>query len=282
MPGTHSAGRLVLSWPQVPGASRYRVQIAPDPEFQSFLLDTQLDVPRADLEAPADGVYWVRVRAVDGLGLEGHDAARPFTQHQLPAAPSAIEPSTGADVVADARFVWSAVGESADYRLQIARDPDFSQVVLERDAGNLTRVEIPGIDPGRYYWRVSAANGRGEWGEWSPGREYEQWKVSPTPYPPAVAGREMQLHWDPQEGLRYHLQIAREPGFSHPLIDETLDEPETSMARLRAGTYYARVQTVAQDDSKAPFGKALQFGVPVPLWIKLLGPVLVLVAALVQ
>ncbi len=89
----------------MPGATRYRLQLAPDAEFQSFLIDSQIDVPQADLAAPADGSYWLRVRAIDGLGLEGHDAVRSLVQHQLPPAPAPVGPLHGANVIGEGAVV---------------------------------------------------------------------------------------------------------------------------------------------------------------------------------
>ena len=74
--------------------------------------------------------------------------------------------------------------------------------------------------------------------------------------------------------MRYHLQIAREPGFKAPLLDQTLDQPNSSLRRLHPGTYYSRVQTIAADGSKAPFGAAREFQVPLPLWLKIVLPLL--------
>jgi len=189
IPDTHSADRLQLEWPAVPQAARYRVQLAPDPEFQSFLVDAALDAPQADVPAPADGSYWLRVRAIDGLGLEGHDAVRSLVQHLIPPP--------------------------------------------ERQA-------------------------------------------SPTPYPPTFADRKMHFHWDAQQGMRYHIQIARDSQFSSPLLDETVDTPTLSARRLYPGRYYTRIQTIAADGSMAPFGQPAEFKVPVPLWIKILVPAMTL------
>lgn len=187
---TQSATRLQFGWPALAQASRYRLQLAPDAQFQSFLLDAELDQPRVDVPAPADGHYWLRVRAIDGLGLEGHDAVRELEQHFLPPP---------------------------------ARPP------------------------------------------------------SPTPIA-TLSDHRIQLHWSEQEGMRYRVQIARDAGFSAPVVDQTLDTLTLSARRLHPGTYYARVATIATDGSAAPFGEPVRIKVPVPLWMKILLPVLAVIA----
>jgi hypothetical protein len=279
IPGINSAARLQLTWPAVPAATRYRLQLAPDAGFHTFLVDVQLDAPQADLPAPADGSYWLRVRAIDGIGLEGQDAVRSFVQHLLPAAPTLVAPPAGARIIGDnAAFSWAGLGTGTHYRMQIARDAHFTQIFLERDLGEATHLEVAPMPPGRYFWRVSAFGNRGESGDWSSVQEYTQRQASPTLYPPTFAHREMRLRWDPQEGMHYHVQIARDPQFSAPLLDRTLDTPNFAMLRLRPGTYYSRVQTIAGDGSNAPFGKALKFEAPLPLWLKILLPLLPLLS----
>jgi hypothetical protein len=279
IPGTHNASRLQLKWPEVPQATRYRLQLAPDAEFQSFLADADLDAPQVDLPAPPDGNYWLRVRAIDGLGLEGHDAVRSLVQHQLPAAPAPVTPIPGASVIGDsAGLGWSAIGPEVHYRVQIAQDAQFTQMFLDRDTAQATHVDVEHVLPGRYFWRVCATDNRGESGDWSPTQEFTQRRASPTPFPPTFASRKLQLSWDPQEGMHYQVQIARDPQFSAPVLDQTLDTAALSAQRFRPGLYYARVQTIAEDGSKAPFGKAVEFRVPLPLWLKILAPAAALLA----
>jgi hypothetical protein len=276
LPGTNGASQLQLQWQAVPGAGRYRLQLAADAEFHSFLVDAQLDAPEVDLPAPADGNYWLRVRPIDALGLEGHDAVRSFVQHQLPPMPSLVEPLQGANVIGDrGAFAWSGgPGAVSHYRVQVARDPQFTQMFLERDSGEDTHLDVAHVPAGRYFWRVAAVDGRGESSDWSPAQEYTQRQSSPSPYPPAFTRHEMQIHWDPQDGMRYHVQIARDPRFTAPLLDQTLDQPSLSTHRLRTGTYYSRVQTIAEDGSQAPFGAPREFEVPIPLWLKIVLPLL--------
>ncbi len=88
MSGTNNVSRLQLQWAAVAGAAAYRVQLAPDSEFHSFIVDTDSAVPQIDMAAPPDGNYWLRVRSIDNLGPEGPDAVRTIVQRLLPASPA--------------------------------------------------------------------------------------------------------------------------------------------------------------------------------------------------
>jgi hypothetical protein len=277
--GTNASGQLRLQWPVVPGASRYRVQLAPDAEFHSYLVDAESTVPQVDLTAPADGKYWLRVRSIDDLGLEGLDAVRTLVQHRLPAAPALTTPLPGAVTVGDGSvFAWSGIEPGTRYRVQIARDADFTAIFLEREVGEATQLDIDHVPPGRYFWRVGGVDAQGESGNWSPAQEYVQLLAAPTLYPAVFVAHEMQLHWDPQSGVRYRIQIARDPSFKSMLVDRTVEAPALSIRRPRPGTYYARVQTIAADGSTAPFGRTATLNVPVPLWLKILLPTLTLLS----
>jgi hypothetical protein len=277
--GTNTSGQLRLQWPVVPGARGYRVQLAPDAEFHSYLVDAESAAPQVELTAPADGRYWLRVRSVDELGLEGLDAVKPLLQHRLAAAPGLTTPLPGAVTVGDgSAFAWSGSEPGTRYRVQIARDAGFSALLLDQDAGESAHLEIEHVPPGRYFWRVGGVNAQGELGDWSPAQEYVQLLAAPTPGPAVFVAHEMQLHWDPQSGVRYRVQIARDPTFKSVLVDRTLEAPTVSIRRPRPGTYYARVQTIAEDGSTAPFGKTATLHVPVPLWLKILLPTLTLLS----
>ncbi len=275
LPGTSGASQLHLQWPAVPGAAGYRVQLAPDAEFQTFLLDTESVAPQIEVPAPTDGRDWLRVRSIDDLGLEGRDAVRPLVQHQLPATPALATPLPGTNIVGDGvAFAWSGLGPGIHHRLQIAHDANFTDLFLERDAGEATHVELDRVPPGHYFWRVAGVNDKGEAGDWSPAQEYIQRQVAPTPYAPTFTGRTMQLHWDARSGVRYRIQIARNPGFKAPLLDQALDTPSLSMRRPRMGVYYVRIQTIAEDGGVVPFGETRRFEIPVPLWLKIVLPLL--------
>jgi hypothetical protein len=281
IPETSNASRLQLEWPAVGGAAAYRVQLSPDAEFKSFIVDTESAAPAVDVPAPIDGNYWLRVRSIDNLGLEGQDAVRTLVQRLLPAPPALAGPLPDANVVGNgATFAWTSVVPEARYRLQIARDASFTDLLVERDAGEAAQVDIEQVPPGRYFWRVAGVNAQGERGAWTAAQAFTQRRPSPTPHEPTFVSRQMQMKWQPEDGTRYRVQIARDPEFRTPLIDQTLDEAGMSIHRPRPGIYYARIQTLAADGGTAPFGEPRQFEVPLPRWLQILLPVAAILAGL--
>ena len=277
LPAANGAPRLRLAWPAVPGATAYRVQLAPDAGFHSFLIDTRSTAAQVEVPAPADGSYWLRVRSIDRFGLEGRDAVRRLAQRLLPAAPVLAAPPPGASVFGDAaRLAWSGPA-GVGYRVQVARDAAFTEVVLDRNAGAATRLDIGAMPPGQYFWRAASIAG-GRSGDWSTPRSYVQRPSAPAAGIPVRVGRRLQFSWEARAQVRYELQVARDPAFHALLVQRGVDSPALSIPVPRPGAYYARLRLLAPDGTASPFGPVSTFDVPVPLWVKILMPVLALLA----
>jgi len=74
------------------GAATYRAQIANDQNFQNLWTEfTTNQLPFRDGDIP-DGDYWLRVRGIDAVGIEGHDATIAFTLNARPEPPFVIAP----------------------------------------------------------------------------------------------------------------------------------------------------------------------------------------------
>lgn len=272
---TNLTPELRLAWPPIAGAVRYRVQLAPDPDFHTVLTDAASTDAHVSLPAPADGVFWVRVRAIDRLGLEGLDATKAMTEHRLPPPPAPTSPQPGARVIGThASFSWSSSASAgARYRWRLARSTGSSVPVMEREIDGKNEIAIDGIQPGRYIWRIAAMNAAGEAGEWSAPQPYVQRPDPPALQAPEIRRHTVELRWTGAAAARYHLQLSRNPGFARPLVDRDVDASQLSVPRLHAGTYYARVQIIASDGTRDPYGAPRSFEVPVPRWVRIVLPV---------
>jgi hypothetical protein len=273
VPDVTTGERLQLQWTAVSGAEAYRIQLAPDADFHSITADALSPSATVALPAPTDGLYWLRVRSIDRFGLEGLDAVKSMSQHLLPAAPTPISPLSGTRIEGERTvFAWAGAASDSRFRLQLSRDPEFEQPVLEREITGVSSLELDALAPGNYFWRVAAVNTRGESGDWSVTRAYAQRPSPPMPPAPEITAHELQLHWDAQPDAQYRIQIARDPSFQRIWLERALNAPALSIARPFPGTYYVRVQSIGADGEAAAFGPPRQFKVPVPPWLKILLP----------
>ncbi len=96
---------FTFSIPPLPGAARYRLQIAASPDFATLLDDAEFDTPALRGPALADGAYHLRVRGIDAQQLEGLDAVRSITVNAQPEPPFLSEPPPEAQLADGVRYV---------------------------------------------------------------------------------------------------------------------------------------------------------------------------------
>jgi hypothetical protein len=264
----------------VAGAARYRAQIAGDFEFHAILADRVSPAAEAAFSSLPDGQYWLRVRSVDPDGLEGPDAVHAFDRHRLVAPPEPSEPLADAVQAGDgAGFRWAAAGEAVAYRFQLARDPGFSDLLVDRDRVASAGLRVDTVARGTYYWRVASIDGAGAAGPWSPAQRYRQ-KPLPGPITAAnVTATSVELRWSGEPGQRFLVQVAREPDFNRVLDEQRTDAPQAALARHHAGAYYVRVQATDADGYVGPFTPPRQFFVRLPWWA-IAAPLLLLIPLL--
>jgi hypothetical protein len=214
---------LGLHWSAADEASRYRVQVAADPEYARKVLDEVVDEPQLWHAAGIpEGIYHWRVRVEDGDHPDAASSASiPFRliTRPLPRAPrlfdpqlelepkpavpappeergtffwrllggvayAAVEPASGASVV----LRWEAVEGVKEYVIQIAEDRQFRTVVLQdRVKDNWYRWKT--ITQRGYFWRVKSIDAEGREGEFSPPRMVGAALTPPDPLAPPDGAR---------------------------------------------------------------------------------------------
>ncbi len=245
----------------LPSAFAYRMEVSSTETFDELLHDiVSEDVTLRGPDLP-DGRYWVRVRAIDDQGLEGHDTAAGIEIHARPEPPLLMEPIREGKVREQAPFFrWAAPEGAKAYRFQLAKNDDPAAPVVQRNAyrGVSLRLDQP-LSPGRYSWRVAAVDAAGKAGPYSDFQSFE--------YEPAAEGaatgpaesdeKRMVFPWRAGEpGQTYRIQLARDREFRTIVVDEKSSVPEVSVPRPEPGHYFLRVQTIDADGYEGPFGAA--------------------------
>lgn len=264
IPNQLGIGPTHLDIPTVPNARAYRTQIARDARFTTLIQDQVSDAPRLLIPALTEGHYHLRARAIDALGLEGFDAHHELTIERPRGAPDPEWPPGGARLDESApRFGWRPQEGAQAYRIQIAHDHDFTDLVLDRrDLDANAFKGSTALDAGEYYWRVAALHsGYGQ----GPFSEPRSLRVLP-PLPQVELRQDQDratLRWRPR-GLGERCQVQFDPrdDFAQPSLDLILTQFDTTLPETLSGSLYMRARAIAGDGFLGAWGATTRHELP--------------------
>lgn len=146
------------------------------------------------------------------------------------------------------RLSWQPVKSAKGYLVQIARDPEFRELVTTAELAATHTAFVPTV-AGQYAWRVAARdkNDRlGEYGfarrlfvEQEPPRDLLLSPAEGTKVGFSDAYPRIPFSWQSAgDTTRYKLRIWRSPGLeTEPVLDLVTDKQEIEVATLREGDY---------------------------------------------
>ena len=253
-----------FEWPAVAGAVAYRGQVARDARFDSVLAELAVPAPPLRLAGLPDGNYVLRLRARDAQGLEGRTAELAFTLKARPEAPLPALPTAGARLRGKVEFRWAANAEATLYRLQVARDAEFLDLVLDRADITAPQASADGLTPGRYHWRLTSLRHAGDAGPPGDALSFEVLATPPAAAPPGAAVDEqgVSLAWPGQPGQQYDIELARDAAFGQTILQRRLSSPGLRFEPPGGGRYHLRLRTIEADGYVGPYSTAQFFDVP--------------------
>jgi len=277
---------LRLSWRALEGARAYRAQVYTAGNFEQLLLDGRFEQPQAQWPDLPDGSYSLRVRAIDALGLEGLAADAFFVMKARPEPPFARAPEPEANVYGDrVGLAWAKPLNTQAYRLQVATEPSFARPLLDRSDLTATELDLP-LPHGRYFWRLASIARDNDLGPFGDPQSFTLKPVppAPAPQPPDIGDESLRLRWSAAPAgtgiSSYQLQWARDAEFKQLLHESKAEQPEVTLPRPEAGSYYLRVRSVDAQGYAGPYGPAQQIDIPRSRWLWLLLPASLLLLTL--
>ena len=268
-----------LSWEKLKGATQYRVEVSDQDSFNTIIWQKKTEYAKVGLPDLVDGQYFVRVRGIDELGLEGTQKTTPFIMDTRPQPPVQLKPTPAQVFRATApELQWSDSAEADRYHLEIAIDENFTQLIVDQKDLKSTKFDSSKwSDTQIYYWRLTSITAEGEFGPVGEPRSYE---IKPLP---EKVSAEMNMADDGTlvaswragtPGLSYQVQMADDPGFNEIILDKTISEPKLSFEPVSGQVRYLRVRGIEPDGYQGPWG-AVQKIDPLPddtrWWIPILG-----------
>jgi len=268
-----------LSLPPLDGARAWRWQVATDAAFTRLLQDARTTAPRWLLEGLPDGDYFLRVRAEDEQGLEGQEAQQAFAMRARPEPPVLISPAPDASVAGPSALVWAQLTGAPGYRIQMARDAAFADLLLDRTLEK-TMHQMP-IDmawpPATYYWRLATLRQDGSRGPFGDAAAFTILVASAMSVP-EVDESGVKLAWTGPAGFNHRVQVAQTEDFAQPEYDQVVAGTRLDLPAPSAGVHFVRTQVVLSEGGSGTWSAAQHFEVPRKMswawWLLLLLPTL--------
>lgn len=169
-------------------------------------------------------------------------------------------------------FQFEIIPGAAAYRIMLARDDTFQDVVKNKIIKPQETAEIEGLEDGSYYLQSRSIDDMGLEG---PALEPAEINVRINPLPPYIqapadgAGlreKTTRFQWlKVAQAVRYHLQVAEDPEFQ-VIVAETKKVTDVShkMPIPDFKTYYFRIRSIADDGYEGIWSDTLSFDIIPP------------------
>lgn len=241
-------------------AQAYRLQVARSEQLSAVAFDSRFPDGKIRIDVPGlpDGNYVMKVRGVDGNGIEGIDAVNHFELNARPAAPFLITPvRDSASIAPQPAFAWAEPEAAAGYRFQLARDQQMNDLVLDLPHLTDTKYQPLPLKSGRYFWRVTAYDTAGKAGPEGLAQPFRVLPKAPDADIPEIDETGLNFHWRPgRPGQRYRFQMADTADFTNLLKEQETSESQVRLSRPAPGVYFMRVKSIDEDGSEGPYGSA--------------------------
>lgn len=244
------------------GAQSYRLFVSAREDFSSVMREEVLKEPLLRFASLQDGDYFVRLRGIDDIELEGQDTTARMRVRIRPAAPAPTSPpNRGSSRGTSLEFTWQPQAEAESYLLQVARDPAFRDMLGDWGSLREPRYQAVNVPSGTYFWRVAYTQADGKRSLFSETRSFQ---LKAAPQPPNAAKVEddvVLITWPSEPGQSFELEFASDPGFTRILEQRKTKEPRASLPRPAAGTYHVRVRATDADGTVGPYTEAMRVDV---------------------
>jgi predicted phage tail protein len=239
----------------IAGARGYRAQIATDADANNIISEAEADTGDLKIDGLQDGNYFVRIAALDELGLQGIPQTAAFNLKARPEPPFNVEPKNKlrSENVA---FSWTEVINAQAYHLQVASDAAFRDLVVDEPALSAPQFSAGTLALGIYFWRVATVAADDNGSDQGPYGDPQEFALLPALHIPKIADAidgDLSFRWATEPQQKFVVEIGRDADFSSLLLTQATSAPEITVPRPATGTYFIRVKAIDSDGYVGPF-----------------------------
>ncbi len=160
-----------FTWLKVEDAVKYHLQVANDAGFTS-VVEEKPDYTAITYKTPTldYGAYYFRISSVAADGYQAGWRTFPFRLVPPPATPSLEKPKMSRKEIL---LTWRDLGEGITYHFQMAKDPEFKEIIVDRKLDKPVITLQKPKDKGVYYVRTSSIDRKNREGEFSPSQTFQ-------------------------------------------------------------------------------------------------------------
>ncbi|MDP5007638.1 MAG: hypothetical protein NWQ13_01215, partial [Glaciimonas sp.] len=236
-------------------ARSYRAQIATDQQIHHILTEVASSNTDIKIAGLADGDYFIRVTAIDKQGLQGLPQVSALTLKARPEPPYPLQPkgkSRGENVA----FAWAEVTDAQAYHLQVAKDAQFFQLVMDEPAITAAQFTADKLALGSYFWRVATVvntNGKVDHGPFGDAQTLQLLSALQLPKIADASDGPLSLSWPSEPDQKFVIEMARDAAFTSLFLTQQLATPEIVIPPPPNGTYFIRIKAIDPDGYIGPF-----------------------------
>ena len=246
-----------LGWSKIPKSKGYRIELSSSNDFVVLVWSRVTESLQTTLPEVPDGQYFIRVRGVDSLGIEGLPRVAPLLLDVHPQPPLPLKP-LNEQILRGKHpdFQWTQSADAVTYRLQLSASEDFSAPLLI-DNEKITKASYSSGDAltdGVYYWRVASVSASSELGPFSAVRSFKKEPIPKAPEVLLVPEKEMlTVSLAGSKEQQYQVQISTVERFDVLLLDKFTRQKEMTFDRA-SDLQYMRIRVVESDGYEGPWG----------------------------
>ena len=247
-------------WDEDPSASGYVLEIASDSEFQNTVKSVET-ISTSISHILKDGKYYARITTKSRFpqAVQSSDPT-PFTVLKklnlpppVPLKPAELEKMSSEFLRKNGYvFTWLKSSEVTETNIVIAKDPAFSDIVVNESNINNFYLLKNMLQSGKYYWRIRGKDTKGTMTDFSRTLAFSISSldnillVSPAKNETLDIYRSIdgvKFSWsDNSVKPPYRLEISADAAFSNPVKKIEANEKNLLVTDLNAGKYFWRVQ----------------------------------------
>lgn len=237
-----------LTWQHVNGSLSYNLQVSKDISFKNILIEKKLKSANFFINnLELDTKYFWRVNSINEFGPSSWSKIFSFRTVSFPLTPLLVSPVDSAkNVEPNATVCWNKISNATQYKLQIAKNADFSNIVV--DVSNVidTIYQVSFLEHfANYFWRVKAINNCGE-SDWSNANEFQILGTKPNTtkllYPQNNSYNNpliIDLIWNKElHSSYYFLEVSEDSLFSEKIV--SINKLETTKYELTNLKYFTK------------------------------------------